>query len=238
MRHHDHITSALQSILLNYAKGYTRWVSFAIDVKKVEGIGEKWAETLGTRLPAWKRQDRKQKQLANAVALSAPILSTPNKRQIILMATEHVIGMPENTPWRRERWLTRLPEFSDFVMVREARERGDLVWTWRLQDRILGGLESHLTSLVKAGDASAVRQESGHWTRIYPMFGGVRRQLRRTLNSARKLWTATVRSPWPGAVPEALPMMIGFRSLDTTQADPVRQWRGDSSGVDACAGAR
>ncbi|WP_035418866.1 hypothetical protein, partial [Ferrovum myxofaciens] len=84
---------------------------------KVGGIAEKWAEAYGTQLPAWKRQDRKGKNLATAVALAAPVISRPGMRQVILMATEHALTMPKASDWAREKWLTRLPEFSDFVVV-------------------------------------------------------------------------------------------------------------------------
>lgn len=211
MRRYDDITPALQAVLLHFTRGYTLWVSFLVDLDKVDGIAAKWSENLGTTLPAWKRQDRKEKQLANAVALSAPVLGMPYKRQLILMVTEHALKMPESTAWRREKWLSRLPEFSEFVMVHEARERGDSAWTWRLQERVAGGLEKHLTTLVKTGDASAVGRETKHWAKLYPMYGGIRRQLRRILNGGRKLWMATAKSPWPGNDPDTLPMMIGFR---------------------------
>src|SRR6185369_243252 len=121
MRRYDDITPALQGILLHFTRGYPLWVSFLVDADKVDGIAAKWSENLGTTLPAWKRQDRKEKQMANAVALSAPVLGMAHKRQLILMATEHALKMPASTAWRREKWQSRLPEFSEFVIVHEAR---------------------------------------------------------------------------------------------------------------------
>lgn len=210
MKHYTDITPALRSILLHYTRGYTVWGSFQIEPEKVPRIEEKWIETLGVNLPAWKRQDRKQKKLANAVALSAPVLGS-NKTQVILLATEHALTMPITSPWAREKWLTRLPEFSDFVMVREARERGDMAWTWRLQNRVHSGLEQYLAHLVRTGDAQLISAETRHWARLYPMFGGIRRQLRRTINGGRKLWNSTMKSEWPGLDPTDLPMMVGFK---------------------------
>ena len=207
---YDNLTPALRDILLNFTRGYALWVSFEVDACKVEGIREKWIESCGTNLPAWKRQDRKQKGLPNAWAAAAPVLGYPNRRQVILMASDEVSSFPESQ-LGREKWNSRPPEFSDFVMVREARERGDYAWTWRIQDRVLGLLEKHLVSLVKAGDRSAVAIETRQMAELYPMFGGVRRQLARMLKSSGKLWAATQPSPWPGLSADKLPMMVGFR---------------------------
>ena len=212
MKIYEDITPALKAILFHFIKGYTVWTSFIVEDEKVEGIACKWAEVYGTQLPSWKRQDRKQKQLPTAVALAAPVIGKPGQKQVMLMATEFAVKMPENTPWAKEKWLTRLPEFSDFVVVHEPREGAEYVWSWRIQDRVLGGLENHLNTLVKGGDAGQVRHETQHWTRFYPMYGGVRRQIRRMYRGASKLWQATRKSPWPGQDPEKLPVMVGFRN--------------------------
>jgi hypothetical protein len=221
---YDNLTPALRDILLNFTRGYALWVSFEVDACKVEGIREKWIETCGTNLPAWKRQDRKQKGLPNAWAAAAPVLGYPNRRQVILMASDEVSSFPESQ-LGREKWNSRPPEFSDFVMVREARERGDYAWTWRIQDRVLGLLEKHLVSLVKAGDRSAVAIETRQMAELYPMFGGVRRQLARMLKSSGKLWTATQPSPWPGLSADKLPMMVGFKGTRR----PVEAQRGPAA---------
>ena len=222
---YDDLTPALKDILLNFTRGYTLWVSFEVDASKVDGIREKWIETCGTNLPAWKRQDRKQKGLPNAWAAAAPVLGYPNKRQVILMATEQALDFPESD-LGRQKWIRRLPEFSDFVMVREARERGDCAWTWRIQERVLGLLEKQLVAMVKAGDRSAVATETRHMAALYPMFGGVRRQLARMIKSSGKLWAATQPSPWPGQTADKLPMMIGFKGRQR----PGKEEAGSSGG--------
>lgn len=220
MRQYDDVTAALQTILLHFTKGYTLWVSFTVSAEKVDAIGAKWAEVFGTLLPAWKRQDRKQKGLANAVAVAAPVFGMPSKRQVILMATASATTMPKGSVWAKEKWSSRLPEFSDFVIVHEPRERGDYAWTWRLQERTATGLGNHLTALVKAGDPSAVRRETTHWLRFYPMYGGVRRQLRRILQSGVKLWGKTNgHDCWPGPDPMHIPAMVGFRRSAVTNTN-------------------
>lgn len=211
MREYEDITSALRAVQRNWQSGYTCWVSFILGSDKVPAIGERWAEELGTGLPAWKRQDRKQRHLANAVALSSPVLGRPGVREVMLMATADALAMPEVSPWRRQKWLQRCPELSEFVMLREPRPRGDYAWTWRLQEHVAVGLARHFTRLVEEGDASAVAKHTHHAVSLYPMFGGVRRQLKRILHSARKLWTARTKGPWPGPNPDHLPAMIGFK---------------------------
>lgn len=211
MKIYEDLTPALRAILFHFIKGYTVWTSFTVEAEKLNGIASKWSEVYGTQLPGWKRQDRKEKQLPTAVAVAAPVIGRADLRQVILMATEFALAMPENSPWRKEKWLTRLPEFSDFVIVHEPREGAGYAWSWRIKEQVLGGLQNHLTTLVKLGDTDQVRHETNHWVRFYPLFGGVRRQIRRMYRGASKLWTATKKSPWPGPDPERIPIMLGFK---------------------------
>lgn len=212
MKIYDDITPALRTILLHYTRGYTRWISFEVEVEKLAALDSKWAELYGTRLAAYQRQDKKQKGLPTAVAVAAPVLGKPDVTEVILMATEHASSIALG-PFSREKWATRFPEFSKFVIIHEVRDRGDSSFTWRIQERDMGMLAKHMTHLIKCSDGRQVAAEAHHWVRFYPMFGGVRRQIRRALISARKLWTATMKgSAWPGPDPEKLPAMVGFKA--------------------------
>lgn len=211
MKIYENITPALNAILRSHGNGYTNWISFSVDQNKVLPIREKWAEAYGTLLPAWKRNDRKGKALPLAVAYAAPVLSLPGQREVILLS-----WLPDSVPsaWQKENWRRDLPVFSDFVMVKEPNATGRYVWTWKLQDHAFGGIQKHLIALVKAGDAAAVKHATEHAVRLYPMFSGVRRQIRRMFLGSVKLWCATQKSPWPGPAPENLPAMIGFKKYD------------------------
>ena len=212
MKFFDDITPALQVILLHFTRGYTRWIAIEVETTKLPALDSKWTELYGTRLAAYQRQDKKQKGLPTAVAVAAPILGKPEMTQVILMATEFASAIKVG-PFSREKWSTRFPEFSKFVVIHEARDRGDSAYTWRIQERDMGMLEKHLTAVIKSGDGRLVAAETHHWVKFYPMFGGVRRQIRRALHGARKLWAATMKTnSWPGPHPDSLPMMIGFRS--------------------------
>ena len=177
-------------------------------------LDAKWTEVYGTRLAAYQRQDKKQKGLPTAVAVAAPVLGKPDVKEVILMATEFASTIKVG-PFSREKWSTRFPEFSKFVIVHEARDRGDSSFTWRIQERDMGMLDKHMAHLIKCGDGRQVAAEAHHWVKFYPMFGGVRRQIRRALNGARKLWAANFKdSAWPGPDPEKLPAMVGFKSTE------------------------
>ena len=89
--------------------------------------------------------------------------------------------------------------------------RGNYTWTWKLQEHIYWQLSRHLTAIVKRRGAAAVAAETKRWAKVFPMFGGIRRQLQRLLKSAMKLWIASCHEPWPGLLPAELPMKIGFR---------------------------
>lgn len=212
MKIYDDLTPALQSILLHFTRGYTHWISIKTAQEKLPALDEKWAEVYGTRLAAYQRQDKKQKGLPTAVAVVGPVIGAPGEVQVILMATEFASSI-EVGPFRKEKWNTRLPEFSKFVIVHEPRDRGDYAWTWRVQERDMGLMEKHLTSLVKSR-RDEVGPTTRHMVAFYPMFGGVRRQFRRSLFSARKLWNALYSESggqWPGPDPDSLPMMVGFK---------------------------
>lgn len=212
MRNFDDITPALQAILRSWSTGDSvLWVSFVVDEDKIAGIDEKWTEIYGIRLSAEKRRAKRKAGLPRAWAASLPVLGNPYKRQIILMASPEALTAPKESAWAREKWRRDPPEVSDFVMVREPRERGDYSWTWRIKEKCLGLVQQHLTAMVKDGDAGQIFEYSRYLARFYPMFGGVRRQIRRVLHSARKLWLATRRAEWLGQDPEKLPMMVGYR---------------------------
>jgi hypothetical protein len=160
-------------------------------------------------LPSYIRQDRKGKGLPTAVAVAAPMIGS-GRKEVIVMATEFAKTIKLG-PFSRERWTTTFPKFSQFHLIREVRERGDYAMTWRLNSDRAGQLEAYLIALVKSGDGKAVAGETYQWARFYPMYGGVRRQLRRILTAARKLWTATRKEQdWPGQDPEKLPILVGF----------------------------
>jgi len=214
MKIYDDITPALSTILLHFTRGYTRWISFEVETEKLRDLDAKWTEVYGTRLAAYQRQDKKQKGLPTAVAVAAPVLGKPDVNEVILMATEFASTIKVG-PFAREKWTTRFPEFSKFVIIHEARDRGDSSHTWRIQEREMGMLEKHMAHLIKCGDGRQVAAEAYHWVKFYPMFGGVRRQIRRALNGARKLWSSKFKgSIWPGPDPEKLPAMVGFKSTE------------------------
>jgi hypothetical protein len=209
MKNHENLTEALRAILFNYQRGYVCWTSFDIEEEKIDSISEKWSEIYGTKLPAYVRQDKKQKGLPTAVAVSGPVIGNPNKKHLILMATEFAEKIKVG-PFTSEKWQKTMPTFSVFRLAYDARTRGDYSLTWKLNERTIGLLEKHLAGLVKKGDAAEVKREVDHWIRFYPMFGGIRRQLRRAIRGAAKLWDLTQKTPWPAQDPEKLPAMVGF----------------------------
>ena len=211
MKVHEDMTTALQHILHCWQRGYTSSVSFEISVDRVDIKKLELADDYGTMLPPWKRQDRKEAGQPTAVANCVRIIGNPAKRLVILMATPLVAQAHPSSAWAREKWRERLLEVDCYVMVREPRPRGDYAWTWRLQESVYRRLSGELTATVKRGDPGAVAAVCQKWLKVFSLTGGVRRQLRRLFQSARKLWNASRPTPWPGPDPEHLPMQIGFR---------------------------
>ena len=217
MKRHEHLIDALQSILLNYQRGYTCWFSLVVEPEKLPALSEKWAEKYGTKLAAYQRQDKKQKGLPTAVAIAGPVIAS-GKVEVIIMATEFATTIGVG-PFSREKWSTRLPVFSKFNVVHETRERGDSSYTWRINEQDMNMMEKHLLGLLKEGDSAAVSSETHQWTKFYQMFGGVRRQMRSALKRGQKLWNAAHSPrPWSGPDPEKLPMMVGFKASKSSKS--------------------
>jgi hypothetical protein len=211
MKVHDDQTQAMQAVLHHWIRGKRYWIRFEIEQEKMQRKADEWADNFGTRLPPWKRQDRHQGKKPTASAVCGRVVGHPNKRELILMATPYVLTAPAESPWTREAWCDRLPEFGYYVMVRELNNQRKATWTWRLRDSVYERLSRYMTSIVKERNAVAIRAECEAWTKYYPYFGGVRRQFQRLLRSAIKLWTNLNRAPWPGLSVDELPMLVGFR---------------------------
>lgn len=208
---YDDITPALSAILRAWStRTSCCWISFKIPRTKLHAIREKWLEEYGTGLSAEKRRYRRSKGLPCAWACALPVIGMEHQVECILLATEEAL-LAKSGPFSRERWKTKPPEVSDFVILRDKRHRGDSVWTWRIQNQQFGLIRCHLIDFIKKSDIAAVAMISNHIVRFYPMFGGIRRQIRRLLKEASKLWVSITKSGFPGPNPELLPMMIGFK---------------------------
>lgn len=205
-------TQALQQILWYRSKdSYTVWIRFQTDIEKVGAKDHQFAEQFGTRLLPSTKQKRKLKGLPTAAAVCTHVHDDPYKREIVLLATPLALNAHPASPWAKQAWKQSPPECDIYVMVHEPRERGDYTWTWRLQQHAINSMSRHLTSLVKFGDASAVQNYIKSLFKYLAMFGGVRRQVKQMLWSGQKLWTRCHGSPWPGAMPEDIPMMTKFK---------------------------
>ena len=225
MKTHDHLTPSMQAILMLYNKGYTLHVTFQTIREKLPSLDAKWSEDFGIRLPAHTRYQRKLKGFANAVALAGPMIALPTMVQPILMATPEALCMPLASAWARQQWVDRYPCFSNYRMTKENRANGEVALTWRLQDEALEKFRKYLVMLAQSANGQEIARVTADAVRFHPMFGGVRRQLRRTFREIERLWRHLHKTPYPGWNPEALPTMIGFKTegASTTSACRKRQ---------------
>ena len=207
---YENLTNGLQTILLMYQKGYINHVTFLTTDDKIDRLMSKWEDEFGTNLPAHKRHYRKSKGLANAVAYSMPVIGSVMKKQVILMATEDVNNMPDSTSWHRQNWTTRYPEISKFEMFKDINASGKQVMTWKILAQDLGEERVYLNHVVHSGNVQDTIKVSTKLVRLYPMFGGVRRQIRVILKDAARQWQHKHKSPWIGPDPDALPI-LSFR---------------------------
>lgn len=215
----EHLTEGMRKILMSWTRGYTAWVVIYAMPDKVPGILERWTDEFGTRIPAHHRHYRRKKGLPTAVAYDLPT-SRSYKRTLVLLATEDApsFGKTHPGPWGREKWQTDPMQIADYVISRDQRPDRSLTWTWKLTPREFGLIQQHLTALVKGGaPATAIAAHTKKLVAYHPMFGGVRRQLRRILRGAAKLYVATRKSPWPGPDPDNLPYIGSFEKTEKTE---------------------
>jgi hypothetical protein len=209
MRVYDDLTAAMQSMLKDWGQGYQAWIEpFFTDLDKLPALGDKWHENYGIRFPAHTRRYRHTKGLPTAVAYAAPAPGFRTRARVVLLARLPTI--PPQSAWSREKWRRDLLIFDDYIISREPDATGTPRWTWKIQDRPFGIWEQDMLRLVKLGDASEVARTTQQAVAYWPMFGGIRRQMRRSLRGAQKLWQAMHKTKWPGFDPEALPSITGF----------------------------
>lgn len=217
MKHYESLTEGLRAALMHYTRGgYRQAVVFDVPAGRVPGIEDKWAEVYGINLSGAKRYERHKKGLPNAVALDLPIPGNHGMRRLVLMATEFAPErLDPRSPWLREKWKDRV-EIGDYYITKDKRDRGDYSETFKLTKHCLKGLDAYWRTLV-ADDPGQVVREAETAARVYTMFGGVRRQLRRLIRGYAKLYCARTKRPWPGPDPENLPRMGKFTKGEIKQ---------------------
>jgi len=225
MRAYDDLTTALQAMLKDWSQGYQCWIEpFVIERHKLPALNDKWHENYGIRLPAHTRRYRHSKGLPTAVAYAAPVPGLQTKVRVTMLA--RLPSIPKDSPWAREKWRQDPLVFDDYIITRERDATRTLRWTWKLQDRAFGIWEQDMLRLAKLGDGAEVARTTWQAVRYWPLFGGVRRQLRRALRGAAKLWRAMHKDrPWPGPDPEKLPSVGGYRKM-SAQASAVTEITG------------
>ncbi len=210
MKHYDDLTKGLQVVLMQYTRGYTRAVVFESKRERLEALAVKFEDDFGISLPGWKRHDRKRQGLPNAFACSMPVPGKSESVFVVLMAAfDTLADLHSTSPWHKEKWSEKV-QIGDYVITTDQRDRRDFVTTWRLTPACVKGLEAYWRDISK-NNMNLVVREATAATAFYPMFGGVRRQLRRLIRGYAKLYEARLKTNWPGPDPEKLPVMSGFR---------------------------
>lgn len=215
MKHYNDLSPSLQAALLMVTRGYSHGVTFEVEREKLEALERKFIDYFGVHLPAWKRTSRKAQGLPNSWGCLMPVPGAKHRARVLLLRTDADLEkLHPDSPWRREKWseVERL-EIGDFCIALDKRQRGDYAMTVKLTKRALAGLEAHYRKIASQSLDELV-ETANRDVRFYPMFGGVRRQMRRLLRGYAKLFEKRRGIPWPGPNPEALPAMGSFKKAD------------------------
>ena len=213
MKNYDDLTTGMQSILLHFSRGYVLSTAepIIVSIEKVNSISEKFIDLYGTNLPAWKRFQRKTNGLPNCIGVIIPIVGNPYKKQIVLLCTEHKPSdLNEHNPFLNEKWQSKIL-VGDFEIAKDQRDKGDSAFSWKLKKSALLGLDAHLKNMLKKGNWHQLIEELSKCVKFYPLFGGIRRQLRRIISGYKKLYEKKHTAEWNGPDPNNLPRMVGFR---------------------------
>lgn len=214
MKTYSDLTAGLQAVLLHSQRGYTKITKkpIIVEYEKVDSIISKWTEIYGINLPAWKRYQRKEKGLPNAVALVIPVLGNKFKRQLVLMSTnfDEKTAHKDN-PFLKEEWTEKIT-IQDFELGIDQRADRSFSQTWRLSKSVVIGLNKFWVNKARKNEWSTVIEDIQHAVNLYPLFLGVRRQLRREVLGLKKLYEASTKKGWPGVDANKLPSVPGFLS--------------------------
>lgn len=234
MKIYPDLTQGLQATLLHCTRGYTLTTQspILVSLDKVPAIEAKFIESYGTNLPAWKRYERKSKKLPNAVGIIVPVLGNPYQRQVILLCTpfdeKYLRSLSDRNPFLHESWKPQI-RVGDFEIVNDIRDRGDHALTWKMTKSAYIRFDNYLRNRQRNDDWVMVIKELNHAVRLYPMFGGIRRQLRRLISSYKKLYEKKVQREWTGPDPDNLPRMVGFRSSKRATSPAATQSSSDQA---------
>ena len=213
LKTYAHLTEGLQAVLLHWQRGYVQTTHDPVIVptEKAAAIASKWVDAYGINLPAWKRHQRKQGALPNAVAIDLPVLRDPYKRQLVLMSTKPPGALHQDCPFLRERWTDKI-RVQDFVLGENTHDR-KTVTTFKLAPDVIKPLVKYWTDLSRRGEWSKSCADMDKAVALYPAFSGIRQQLRREIGGLKKLHAkARPGIEWPGPDPENLPIISGFRA--------------------------
>jgi len=227
LKSYPHLTVGLQSVLLHRQRGYVNVTKqpVLVPADKIDAIASKWVDAYGINLPAWKRHQRKQQGLPNAVCIDLPVLRDPYKRQLVLMSTRiERDKLHKDCPFLREQWTEKI-RIQDFIFVEDEKTHDrKVVDTIKLAPDVLGPLVKFWTDAARRGEWSKSCADMKKAVALYPMFSGVRAQLRREIGGLKKLFEMQQKKnkgkdkesvkivTWPGPDPEALPIISGFRA--------------------------
>ena len=216
MKTYNDLTAGLQAVLLHSQRGYTKTTKkpVVVEFEKVDSIISKWTEIYGINLPSWKRYQRKQSGLPNAVALVIPVLGNKFKREIVLMCTnfDEKTAHKDN-PFLKEEWTDEI-KIQDFELVIDQRADKSYSQTWRLKKSVIFGLNKYWVGKARSNEWSVVINDIQHAVNLYPLFLGVRRQIRREIAGIKKLYEAKTKNKWHGPDPNKLPSVPGFLSKE------------------------
>lgn len=208
------VTDALRTVLLHYSRGYEWSVTWDFPTEKLEALDEKLTDDYGVRLPPYERQRRRRGGLPCALVVYSRVYGKNGQGRVFLLSQPFEKRLlHKNSPFMREKWREMPPEYGDLFKIAQepsAAKGGKMAWTWQLQPKKRSILQNELLKVVKSGDVETVRMMGNSMEKL-PMFGGIRRQIRRILRESQKLWIATKPQPWPGPDPENLPKAGGFK---------------------------
>lgn len=203
-----------QTLLRLVARGHRYWTSGTVKTpEKLDALGEKFAESYGTRLSKDRRHYRRKKGLANAHGLAVPM---PSGGYLWFLVVTEGIGPVHERETLRDAWINagRITWNGDYLLNevrRPSKHGGGTHWSWFFLPARESEIANYMIHLVKSAP-----HELGYFIDQQvrrPMHSGIRSQLTRILKSAKKLFEkAGSDRKWPSPHPDKpLPILDGFR---------------------------
>jgi hypothetical protein len=187
---HVHKTVLMQRLLDSVSRGYCWHTSGSVPLNKAQRLSNKFAERYGVHRNANRRAYAKRKGQANTRLFLWHKESSTHLLWWLLVTEGEGTVHDEEQLYDASNRRHRIRIDDDYELIRRVRpsnKGGGEVWTWRMTHLCIEQWEARLLNASRSHNPTVMTQTLGSLYRT-PGFSGVRHQVGKLVQQARKLW--------------------------------------------------